>query len=165
MRLILLSLTIIALSCNSNTSSPSENPARDTVSGEAQEDRHTFLEEDCYWKILQRDTFAMHLILRGDSISGKLSFDNFEKDASSGTVHGINNHGVYHLWYDFQSEGMSSVMELYFKKEGNTLIRGVGPMEVKGDSSYFPNSEAVKFSTIDAFDKLECQGLPDKYKQ
>jgi hypothetical protein len=164
MHLLLLSILLIVLSCNSpnqDSSGVQTNDSR-TIT---QADTVTSAREVCYWKIMQRDTFAVHLLVNGNSISGKMNFDNFEKDASSGPVHGSNVNGIYYLWYDFQSEGMKSVMEIHFKEEGNSLIRGVGPMEVKGDSSYFPDAKAVKFNDADAFKIVDCRVIPGKYKK
>lgn len=118
----------------------------------------------CYWKILKRDTFAIHLNQNGNTLSGKLSFDNFEKDASSGTVTGSIEGNIIKLIYNFASEGMNSVMEVYFKKEGDQLLRGIGSMDVKNDTSYFTDPNAIVYTPDQSFIKIPCEDLPSKYK-
>ena len=42
----------------------------------------------CYMQVLGRDTFAASLQQQGNRVTGKLSFNNYEKDGSTGTVKG-----------------------------------------------------------------------------
>ncbi|MBA2630340.1 MAG: hypothetical protein H0U84_04885 [Thermoleophilaceae bacterium] len=93
----------------------------------------------CYMKILKRDTIAIKLYQTGTSVTGKLTFDNYEKDGSTGTVHGIIEGNIIKLWYNFASEGMNSVMEIYFKKQGNQLLRGIGPFDAKYSPDAYPH--------------------------
>jgi hypothetical protein len=119
---------------------------------------------DCYWKILNRDTFVLHLQQSNGILSGKLTFNNFEKDKSSGKVHGKVEGDLVKLWYDFQSEGMQSVMEVYFKRKNNQLLRGFGPVEMKGDSSYFKDHAKIEFNEDQTFENIPCTSLPLKYQ-
>ncbi len=43
---------------------------------------------NCYWQIMARDTFGVSFLTMGAAVAGKLSFDNYEKDGSSGNVTG-----------------------------------------------------------------------------
>ncbi len=61
-------------------------------------------------------------------------------------------------------EGMNSVMEVYFKKEGDQLLRGIGPVDAKGDSSYYTDHSAIQYTQDQSFTKLPCEALPGKYK-
>jgi hypothetical protein len=110
----------------------------------------------CYRKILGRDTMFVQLQQTGTSITGNMFFDNFEKDASRGTVKGIAEGSIIKLWYDFQSEGMNSVMEMWFLHKENSIIRGVGSFGVKGDTSYYTNPADIKYEEGQGFDKIKC---------
>jgi hypothetical protein len=112
----------------------------------------------CYRKILARDTMFVQLHQTGSSITGNMYFDNFEKDGSRGTVKGIADGSTIKLWYDFQSEGMSSVMEMWFLRKENKIIRGVGSFGVKGDTSYYTNPADIKYEDGQGFDKIKCEG-------
>ena len=172
MRLLLFVFIASALvACNTDTSteqnedsvslqSPGSNNSSDSIPGKVSTDV-----SGCYWKVLKRDTFAVQLTQNGNDITGKLSFDNYEKDASSGSVRGTADGDIIKIWYNFASEGMKSVMEIYFKKEGERLLRGIGPVDVKGDTSYYTNHAAIQYMEDQSFEKLPCEELPAKYKQ
>jgi len=117
----------------------------------------------CYMQTLKRDTFAVILKQQGNEVTGRLTLDNYEKDGSTGTVTGKLEDGVLKLVYTFSSEGMTSIMQVYFKYEGNTLTRGIGEMSTQGDSAYFINPASIKYSGS-VLTKMDCENLPDKYK-
>lgn len=119
--------------------------------------------EGCYMMILKRDTMVLH-IESSEKITGKLTFDNFEKDGSSGLVNGAKNGDTLKLSYAFASEGMNTVMDVYFKVDGDKLLRGVGDMQTKGDTAYFTNPSQVKFPEENPFVKTICHQIPAKYR-
>jgi hypothetical protein len=118
MRLFLTSLLVIKLiSCNNaeqatgGTDGPldSGNANLSTVDKKTNEDV-----SGCYMKITGRDTAILMIDQKGSALTGKMLYDNFEKDGSRGIVKGTEEKEILKLWYDFQSEGMHSVMEVYF---------------------------------------------------
>ena len=116
----------------------------------------------CYMKIIGRDTAIIMLEQKGNKFSGKMLYDNFEKDGSHGTVKGTEDKEIIKLWYDFNSEGMRSVMEVYFKKENGRLLRGIGDMDVKTDTTYFISG--INYSDKEAFSKVDCDLVEWKLK-
>ena len=116
----------------------------------------------CYMKIVGRDTAIIMLDQKGSELSGRMLYDNFEKDGSRGTVKGKEEAQIIKLWYDFQSEGMHSVMEVFFKKENGRLLRGVGTMDVKTDTTYF--TSGINYSEKEAFNKTDCSSIEWKLK-
>jgi len=116
----------------------------------------------CYMKIIGRDTAILLLEQNGDMITGKMLYDNYEKDGSRGTVKGKEENEIIKLWYDFTSEGMHSIMEVYFKKENGRLLRGVGDMDAKTDTTYFISG--VNYSDKEAFTKVDCDMIGWKLK-
>ena len=116
----------------------------------------------CYIKIIGRDTAILMLEQKGNMFSGKLLYDNYEKDGSRGTIKGKEDKEIIKLWYDFDSEGMHSVMEVYFKKENGKLLRGIGDMDVKTDTTYFISG--INYSDKEAFTKVNCDLISWKLK-
>ncbi len=114
-------------------------------------------------KILKRDTMVLHLQQHGDSVTGKMNFDNYEKDSSSGEVKGVVDGDVIKLWYSFQSEGMHSTAELFFKQENGSLIRGIGDIISKADTSYFTDHSAITYPPDQSFSKIICSNIPSTY--
>ena len=117
----------------------------------------------CYMKIVKRDTMVLHLRQIGDSVSGKMNFDNYEKDSSSGEVKGVVDGDIIKLWYSFQSEGTHSIAELFFKKENGSLIRGIGDVNSKADTSYFTDHSAITYPVDQSFNKVDCSNISSKY--
>lgn len=130
------------------SSKPEEHPVND-ITG-------------CYMKIIGRDTAILMLEQKGNMFTGKMLYDNYEKDGSKGTVNGKEDKEIIRLWYDFDSEGMHSVTEVYFKKVNGKLLRGVGDMDVKTDTAYFISG--INYSDKEAFTKVDCDLIGWKLK-
>jgi hypothetical protein len=122
------------------SSKPEEHPVND-ITG-------------CYMKIIGRDTAILMLEQKGNIFTGKMLYDNYEKDGSKGTVKGKEDKEIIKLWYDFDSEGSHSVTEVYFKKGNGKLLRGVGDMDTKTDTAYFISG--INYSDKEAFTKVDC---------
>jgi len=115
-------------------------------------------------KKLGRDIYVLQLEQSGTAVKGKLEFDNYQKDDSKGTVKGIVNGNIVKLWYDFTAEGMHSILEIYFKNQGDGLVHGIGDPEVKGDSAFYKDPAAINFEEKQLFTKVDCALIPEKFK-
>lgn len=118
----------------------------------------------CYMKKLDRDIYVLQLEQTGAAVTGKLQFDNYQKDDSKGIVKGIVDGNIVKLWYDFTAEGMHSIMEKYFQKQGDGLVHGIGGTEVKGDSAFYKDPAAINFEEKQLFTKVDCALIPEKFK-
>jgi hypothetical protein len=154
------------LSCNNSiqtnersNASKSSDTSKTAVPGTAEKSDEL---PGCYMKIVGRDTAILMLEQKGKEFSGKMIYDNYEKDGSRGTVTGKDDGEIIKLWYDFNSEGMHSVMEVYFKKETGRLLRGVGSMDAKTDTTYFISG--INYSDKEAFNKVDCSLIEWKLK-
>ena len=119
---------------------------------------------ECFWMISQRDTIVAVLLQTGDQVTGRLSFDNYQMDGSTGSVTGIIEDDTLKLWYSFQAEGTNNMMETWFKRSEDALTRGVGPTAVRGDTSYFTDHGAIRFPNTQVLRKTSCDSIPEKYK-
>lgn len=166
MRNTLITLILLYMSACANN-----DTAKDTVPEQKEKEReeidrsYSYHKNDgCYWKITGRDTIVAWLVQTENTVTGKLSFDNYQKDGSSGPVHGTIHGNTIKLWYEFESEGTKSIMEVWFERRENALVRGVGPTVVRKDSSYFSDSAAVRFDEKQSLQKTDCSAIPAKYK-
>lgn len=162
-KIIALLSLVMLFSCGGNSTTPeTADKSADIISDDlAAKNSDQIIQVDgCYLEILKRDTFSMKLDQSGKKVNGTLKFDNFEKDASSGTVHGTVENDLLRLWYNFASEGMNSVMEVYFKKSDNSLLRGVGAVESRGDSTFFSDTSKIEYAHDQGFLKIPCDQLP-----
>lgn len=165
MRAITVLIAILLLSCNNKAEPEAESEAQKEKQREAIDKSYSYTDfNGCYWKIAGRDTLAAWLAQTENTITGKLSFDNFEKDGSSGAVHGTIEGDIAKLWYSFESEGTKSVMEVWLKKQGDSLIRATGASAVRADSSYFADRAKISFKGGQVLQKTDCNEMPAKYK-
>jgi len=162
---ILLSGKMISCDNNSQTNDQADiNRSSDTgkvISSNVNE-KPVVDASGCYMKIIGRDTAIILLKQNGKDLSGKMLYDNYEKDGSRGIVKGKEDGEILKLWYDFNSEGMHSIMEVYFKKDNGRLLRGVGSMDVKTDTTYF--TSGINYSDKEAFNKVDCGLVEAKLK-
>ncbi|HEU5165798.1 MAG TPA: hypothetical protein VFU29_09685 [Chitinophagaceae bacterium] len=151
------------MACNDNiqsTTSQSFDSGK-TTSSDTKEKPATDI-TGCYMKIVGRDTAILMLEQKGNEFTGKMLHDNYEKDGSRGIVKGKEDKEIIKLWYDFDSEGTHSVMEVYFKKADGRLLRGIGDMDAKTDTTYFISG--INYSDKEAFTKVDCGLIEWKLK-
>jgi len=113
--------------------------------------------EGCYVSRTDKDVYTLNIKNQdAASVSGTLAFKNFEKDSSSGNFAGTYNNGILFGDYSFASEGMDSVMEVAFKKEGDAFIRGYGPVIDQGTRFESLDTVTYERSTLSVFEKEAC---------
>lgn len=79
----------------------------------------------CYAYENGNDTVQMSLNINGERVTGELTYMLFEKDSNRGQVKGTFSGDTLTADYTFQSEGMRSVREVIFVKNGSSL-RDIG---------------------------------------
>ena len=108
----------------------------------------------CYRMIIKNDTALMSLNHAGDSVSGSLSYNWYEKDDNNGTFRGVvKNDTLIVADYTFQSEGTSSVRQVAFKIKDSILQQGYGELIMKNDTSFFRDVNLIIFDTKNPFKK------------
>ncbi len=137
------------VSVDSLTTQPSETPT-DPLTG-------------CFLRVLERDTLWLRMERTGDSLSGEMVFDNFEKDGSYGNVRGVVRDSLLEMVYFFHSEGMESVMQISFLQKGTSLVRGLGEIAVIGNSAYYVDKTHLEFAG-DTLQKVDCASLSARYE-
>jgi hypothetical protein len=156
MRYLLSLFFISMLSCNTPTGKDAENePKLENIGVKPTE----ISGEQCYLFVAVKDTYALKLTIVDKSVKGTAVFKNYEKDSSHGSVEGEVDGDIVHIWYNFQSEGMQSVRELFFRKQGDELVTGIANEQVKGDSAYVPDKNTIKYSGP-VYTKANCSVVP-----
>ncbi len=112
----------------------------------------------CYVARIDQDVYTMNIQNEnGETVSGTLDFDNFEKDSSSGVFTGTYKDGILLGDYSFRSEGMDSLMQVIFKKLGDDFVRGYGEVNQEGNSFLDPTQvEYDSSSPLSLFKKEPC---------
>lgn len=113
----------------------------------------------CYTAVLDRDTSELVLQHLGGaiSVSGELEIANFEKDKNKGTINGEVKDDLIVGWYKFFSEGKSSIRQIVFKIEGDTLLEGYGDTTMSGDTILFKSITALNYLKDKRFVKRDCE--------
>jgi hypothetical protein len=158
-------MLLMLASCNSNDGGNNERSTTNSVETPTNQNNEANPDlSGCYLRVLKRDTLALSIQQSGKTVTGKLSFDNFEKDGSSGNVAGTIDNNILKLIYSFQSEGMHSVMEVYFKIADSALIHGIGEVAVKSDTAYYTKPNKISYPKTERLEKIDCALLSNKYK-
>lgn len=110
----------------------------------------------CYVARLSKDVYT--LVIRsedGQSVSGVLSYNNYEKDSSSGPIKGIFANDILLVDYSFNSEGMDSNSQLIFKRVGDSFIQGFGNVKIVDGKEVFDNISTVTYDSKSKFVKSD----------
>lgn len=111
----------------------------------------------CYVAQNGKDIYNLNIQNQdAQNINGTLSFKNFEKDSSKGSFNGTYKDSILFGNYAFSSEGMDSMMQVVFKKEGDNFIRGYGPVDSEG--THFTDLSKVTYeaNSLSVFEKRAC---------
>lgn len=112
---------------------------------------------NCYQYINSNDTVTLKVIHVGKAITGTLAYNFYQKDKNWGTIQGRMKGDLLIADYTFMSEGITSIRQVVFKKEGGSFIEGYGEIETKNDKSVFKNTESLTFNSNVKLVEINCQ--------
>lgn len=153
---LLFLLSVVLVSCNTGTPEKSYKDSSIAVKENQDTDTANQVLTGCYLRVVQRDTVIASLLQDGNNVTGKLVFDNYEKDGSTGSVSGKIEGDILKLVYRFQSEGMNSISEQYFRITIDGLLHGIGEVAVKGDSAYYTHPSHIRYNERDKLRRISC---------
>lgn len=142
------------VSCNKKPSP--ENPEPPKIDSILSTDAAAAVSQ-CYEFVQEKDTISLSFTQNGARVKGNLRFDNFEKDSSHGPVEGTIAADTLKLTYTFQSEGATSVREVFFLKSGRTMIMGLGDMRERNGKQVFTNPQGLKYDKSIVLVRTECE--------
>lgn len=146
---VVLLVVISFVSCNKKETSSYTIIPEDTIhqnypeTFEPKKDTLQF----CYLSVVGKDSLHLsYTLYPTDSVKGKMSYDNFEKDGSTGKVYGIKSGDTLKLTYDMFSEGMHSLIDVRFLTKDNKLYEGITALKQKNDSTMIiVNDKSIDF--------------------
>lgn len=164
MRILLICCLAVLFECSCNNPETNEPAQETTVNNSSLPDSSKSSGySGCYIRVMQKDTLVAHLQQQGNNFTGRLTFNNYQKDGSTGTINGRLENGIIKLLYSFRSEGMNSVMEVYFKPGDAVLLPATGELRNHGDTVFFASPDSLRFAEKDRLQKTDCNSLPAKY--
>ena len=140
-------VTALFSNCNSNNKSKQINITADTT---------LTITTGCYRTTIEKDTAELQLTINGNLVSGNLQYKRFEKDDNKGTFTGIIEHNTIKAWYSYQSEGKTSVKEVFFKIEKDKLAEGYGDVKMRNDSFVFMYPATLRYEDGHPYLKVNC---------
>ena len=144
--IIVLSTACIMLSCNNKPvdEKPDDKPAADNPL-------------HCYIYINNKDTVVLKTISVGSNVTGALVYNFYEKDKNKGTIQGHMNGILLIADYTFNSEGVSSVRQVVFKKTEKGFTEGYGNIIFKDGKTSFKNLDSLNFENSILLTEIECE--------
>lgn len=140
--------TVILFSCNNQEQKKADTPATATK---------TTATHTCYEGIFNKDSILLELHRSGDTISGQLQYDLFEKDRNTGTFHGLMKGDTLLAYYTFMSEGKESMRQVAFLHKDSSLYEGYGEMEEANGRMLFKKNAALNFPADRPLRKVTCK--------
>lgn len=136
-------------SCNSK-------PAKNTTTEQPPVEKKS--NEFCYSYAQNKDSVYLTFKMSDDSlILGKLKYKLFEKDANDGIIQGQMRGDTLFLDYIFTSEGVETVREVAFLKNGDDFTEGYGDAEEKNGRMVFKNTAKLNFSNSIVLKPVDCK--------
>lgn len=161
---LLFALCSTILSCSNNGTATGTNTldsAGDEVHSAATDTLVTnnkpVVLSGCYEMVLKRDTAALNITLKDSTITGNLQYYFQEKDDNNGVLKGVIRDRYIYADYTFQSEGTTSVREVVFKIEGDTLVPGFGNITEQDGKIIFSDRSTLQFQHETPFLKVTCK--------
>jgi hypothetical protein len=156
--LSIITLAFMFASCNQDL----ENTRTEKENEPIQKDTTKLIQnykllDGCYTMIISNDTAVMTVSQKGDSLTGSLIYNRKDKDDNTGTVYLLKTNDRAEGWYAYQSEGKTSVRQVVFKINENTLAEGYGDIKMNNDTAIFKYPHALNFEEKHRFNKVNCK--------
>ena len=110
----------------------------------------------CYSQIADRDTSSLQIEGKGNTITGTLSYNIYQKDRSAGSIQAELSGDTTKGWYLFKSEGIVSVRQVAWKINGEELWPALGEMTQRNDTMIFVQLNNLKYDNTRPFKKVPC---------
>ena len=117
----------------------------------------------CYLQVTGKDSLIAQIDDNLGTVTGKLFYNNFEKDSSFGTLIGSVSGDTIKVEYDFEAEGTRSLRELWFLKKDGKLVEGIGPYDKSGER--FSSAKEVKFEGGHVLSPMDCEQAEKHFKK
>jgi hypothetical protein len=150
-KFLLLIITVASSCSDGSTKTPPVKTSNDSTTV------HDSTTAYCYSSIRNRDTVFLHIKIAGNTVTGDLEYNLYEKDRNKGSLQGMLKGDTLIAEYTFFSEGVESVREVAFLKKGNDWVEGYGDAEEKNGRMLFKNIGTLNFNNGFVLQKIDCK--------
>ena len=110
----------------------------------------------CYLGITGKDSVFVRLDDNLGTISGKMSYKNFEKDSSKGELSGFKSGDTLKLTYEFASEGTVSKRDIFFIQKDNSLTEGIGNHKDDKGTMRYSDEKKIDYKNGQELKSADC---------
>ncbi|WP_209390066.1 hypothetical protein [Chryseobacterium sp. RR2-3-20] len=90
------------------------------------------------------------------TISGKMSYKNFEKDSSKGELSGFKSGDTLKLTYEFAAEGTVSKRDIFFIQKDNSLTEGIGTQKDDKGTMRYSDEKKIDYKNGQELKSADC---------
>lgn len=124
-------LSVLLINCNKKTDTANSTANSDSLPMNTETESEKQIDTldaktYCYMSVTGKDSVFVSIDDNLGTLSGKMSYKNFEKDSSKGELSGFKSGDTLKVTYEFASEGMTSKRDIFFIQKDNMLIEGIG---------------------------------------
>lgn len=146
---------LLAVACNYSSKKTTEVATGEDTSKQL-ENKIMIPTSACYTSISGKDTFRLKVEVFPNVVTGKISYQFFDKDSNNGELKGTLHGDTLLADYQFRSEGKLSSRQVIFLIKDNVATEGFGEMEEKDGKMVFKNINMVNFEKGIKFLKSDC---------
>jgi hypothetical protein len=110
----------------------------------------------CYAYTENQDTIQLQITVLNDSVTGRLTYNLFEKDLNRGTLVGSMQGDTLFADYTFFSEGVESIREVAFVKNGEGFVEAFGAVEEQNNKIVFADHSALQLNDQIVLKPISC---------
>ncbi len=114
---------------------------------------------NCYSYFKDSNQVSLKITVVENKVTGDLTYKYFQKDKNIGKIDGEIRGDTLFADYNFKSEGVNSVREVAFLKNGNQLNEGYGEVLEKSGKMVFKNRAGLNFENKMPLIKTDCNTL------
>lgn len=149
--LALLIVALILIRVSKNAPTTQNEPV-------APEPQTTSSIQGCYVARQSKDVYTLKVDkIENNQVSGTLSYQNYQKDSSQGSLDGTYNGEMLVGDYAFRSEGMDSVRQVAFKKTDDGFIQGFGEIQMQDGKERLVDLNNLSYDHSPEYIEEECQ--------
>ena len=112
---------------------------------------------ECFGYSKNRDTIYMALHITDDSlVEGNLSYSLYEKDQNKGELRGRLSNDSLFADYSFESEGKTSVREVFFVRTDSGFVEGFTNSEERNSKFVFTDKN-FKLNNSFPLKRMDCR--------
>jgi hypothetical protein len=156
-KLVLLGLlSVFLMNCNKKTEATTPKAETDsTTTAETVVDT-LGTKSFCYMGVTGKDSVFANIDDNLGTITGKMSYKNFEKDSNKGDISGYKSGDTLKLTYEFESEGKKSTRDIFFIQKGNSLLEGIGDHKEENGQVKYANEKNISYKDGQKLEAADC---------